>query len=138
MSIYERYKSLAGRLRKVGGGIDFGELVTSQLVDENGIPTGQHLIALDVDVPVIAVESTRPGHWHLYIDVALDWERYEKLLRALADAGVLEPGCFAAAERRGYTALRTPWTLKEGHETEDRKARAAEWLAGVTNNAGTS
>ena len=115
MSIYERYKSLAGRLRKVGGGIDFGEMVTSQLVDENGIPTGQHLIALDVDVPVIAVESTRPGHWHLYIDVALDWERYEKLLRALADAGVLEPGCFAAAERRGYTALRTPWTLKEGH-----------------------
>lgn len=84
-----------------------------------------HTIMLDVDHPVRVVDSTTPGHHHLYIDVALPWPKYLALLEALAEAGVVEPGYVAASKRRGATFLRLPWVAKTAEDLERAAARKA-------------
>lgn len=73
---------------------------------------GNHRPVLDFDIPARYVPSTTEGHGHLYIDLALDWEKYEKLLVALADAGILEDGYVKAALRRKATFVRPEWVKK--------------------------
>lgn len=76
-------------------------------------PTGTHTIALDIDHRVRVVPSSTPGNSHLYIDVELEWEQYEKLLDVLGEIGVVQPGYVAASKRRKATHLRLPWVKKE-------------------------
>jgi hypothetical protein len=71
-----------------------------------------HRVVIDIDLPVAAVESSTPGHFHLYIDKAMDWPTYLALLEAFVSAGIVEPGYLAAAQRRGHTAVRLPWVHK--------------------------
>lgn len=80
------------------------------------VQDGWHTVMLDIDRPVRLVPSTTPGHWHLYIDVAMPWWRYRKLLRALKNAGIIEPGYYSASVARRCTALRLPWVKKEALE----------------------
>jgi hypothetical protein len=99
-------------------------LVTSEMIGHRGPeapltwlegPNGltMHRLVIDIDHRVKAVESTTPGHFHLYIDVPMNWhDQALPLLHALADAGVVEPGYVGASERRGYTAVRLPWVRK--------------------------
>lgn len=82
-------------------------LVSSELAN------GQHAPALDIDLPCQLIESTTPGHFHLYIDKPMDWKQYEKLLKALGEAGILEPGYVSASIKRKGSFLRTPWTKKK-------------------------
>lgn len=77
------------------------------------VENGWHTVMLDIDHPTRLVPSTTPGHWHLYIDVAMPWWRYRKLLRALAMAGIIETGYARASIQRGFTSLRLPWVKKE-------------------------
>lgn len=77
------------------------------------VQDGWHTVMLDIDQPVRLVPSTTPGHWHLYIDVAMPWWRYRKLLKALKNAGIIEPGYYSASVARRCTALRLPWVKKE-------------------------
>lgn len=102
-----------------------GEVGTVEPVDCYGkadiiassIPgTGLHTIMLDLDVPAKLVPSSTPGHSHLYIDVTLPWWRYRRLLDALVEANVLEPGYVRASKVRGFTALRLPWIRKDARE----------------------
>lgn len=72
-----------------------------------------HTVIVDIDHPVRVVESSTPGHYHLYIDVPIPWSQYEPLLAALANAGVMEEGYYRAAVRREATHLRLPWVAKE-------------------------
>lgn len=88
------------------------EVVTSQVIDKNGIRTGTHKLILDIDMPAVLVPSTTEGHYHLYIDHEMDWDTYVLLLDALSQAGIIQEGYFAASEDRGFTCLRTPWTKK--------------------------
>lgn len=74
---------------------------------------GWHTVMIDIDHPVRLVPSTTAGHWHLYIDVAMPWWRYRRLLKALKTAGIIEPGYYSASVMRGHTALRLPWVRKE-------------------------
>lgn len=71
-----------------------------------------HTLMLDLDVPATLVPSSTEGHSHLYIDVPVDWPKYQKVLEALADAGVLEPGYVSASIERQHTALRLPGVKK--------------------------
>lgn len=87
-------------------------LVSSEIVDRNGNPTGKHKVAIDIDLPHCYVPSSTPGHGHLIIDTDLDFEAYEKLLTALREAGIIEKGFLGAARVRRATWLRTPWTKK--------------------------
>lgn len=75
-----------------------------------------HAVLLDLDVPAFLVPSSTPGHSHLYIDVTIGQEQYFSLLKALADAGVIEPGYAGASIEKGATFLRLPW-VKKGQES---------------------
>lgn len=70
---------------------------------------GFHRPCLDIDVPVEVVPSSTPGHVHLYFpSLAMPWATYEALLRALADAGIVEHGWVSASQAREQTCLRLP------------------------------
>lgn len=94
------------------------------------IPPGHHTVAIDVDWPVHAIPSSSPGHYHLWIDCPpMPWWRYRRLLRALKQAGVIEPGYYSAAVARRATHLRLPWV---------RKARPVEGPAFTSVPAGVA
>ena len=77
----------------------------------------RHIIALDIDYPVHVVESSTPGHHHLYIDVpgGVPHEGYMALVSLLAHLGVIESGYAEVSRQRGHTDLRLPW-VKKGSE----------------------
>lgn len=71
-----------------------------------------HYPVLDIDRPCVLVESSTPGHYHLYIDVAVGDGAYWAMCEAMAEAQILQPGYVAASKRRGYTSVRLPWIRK--------------------------
>ena len=84
-------------------------IVSSELDDRRGV----HTPALDIDIPARLVESSTPGHSHLYIDIPLTWRQYKRLLRAMMKAGIIEKEFYKASVARKATHLRPPWTEKE-------------------------
>jgi hypothetical protein len=93
---------------------DRANAISSALVEEGkSWRDRRHTIALDIDHRVRVVPSSTEGHSHLYIDVPLEWEQYEKLLKVLAEIGVVEEGYVGASIRRRATHLRLPWVRKE-------------------------
>lgn len=73
---------------------------------------GMHKPVIDFDVPIRVVQSSTPGHSHLYIDVEMTWEEYENLLKALGKAGLVEEGYIHASIAREGTHVRLPWVKK--------------------------
>ena len=77
---------------------------------------GKHNLLLDIDRPAELVESSTPGHYHLYVELlggeGIDWEDYVAFLHAAAKIGLIESGYAYASQARGYTALRLPWVSK--------------------------
>lgn len=75
-----------------------------------------HHIVVDVDLPVHLVESTTPGHHHLYVELEkpVTTERYFAWLEACADIGLVEPGYVSAFKARGFSCVRLPWVQKPG------------------------
>jgi hypothetical protein len=71
-----------------------------------------HAPVLDIDIPMTVVESSTPGHHHLYFDVEVPWHRYVVLLDALADAGIVERGWVEASKAEGATCVRLPGVPK--------------------------
>lgn len=88
-------------------------------------PGGYHRPMLDLDFPAAVLPSSTEGHCHLYIDKALTWEQYEKLLDVMAEIGLLEEGYVRASKARKCTFLRLPW-IRKGREREDRQLTLAE------------
>jgi len=74
---------------------------------------GTHMPVLDIDrIPVRLLESSTPGNYHLYIDKEMEWPVYVTLLRALAEAGVVEKGWVEASIKQGSTFVRKPGVPK--------------------------
>jgi hypothetical protein len=71
-----------------------------------------HAPVLDIDLPCRLEPSTTPGHFHLYIDKAMKWPDYERLLTVLAEVGIIEPGYADASIRRRQTFVRKPGVVK--------------------------
>jgi hypothetical protein len=69
---------------------------------------GLHLPVIDLDLPVQLVPSATPGNFHLYIDKPISWAHYKAILRALAEAGIVQWGYYDATLERGYGSLRHP------------------------------
>lgn len=88
-------------------GLGEGNLVSSLTED------GTHRPALDLDIPARLVPSTTEGHSHLYLDVNLSQEEYQKLLDVMWEVGILQRGFVSQLERLGATFLRPPWVKKE-------------------------
>jgi len=89
--------------------IEQANLITSLVA---GTTPPQHKVVIDLDLPAKLIPSTTEGHFHLYIDKAMEEGEYMNLLQALENAGIIEPGYMRAAERRRYTAVRLPWVPK--------------------------
>ena len=94
--------------RTITADLAAANLITSMVAG----PEDLHKVVIDVDLPVQVVASSTPGHFHLYIDKAMEWDTYLALLHAFMNAGIVEAGYVAAAERRGHTAVRLPWVRK--------------------------
>lgn len=88
--------------------LDEAQVVTSQFNN----PLGLHRPILDIDFPAKLIESSTPGHYHLYLDKKLTWEQYERLINVLADVGIIEDGYRNASLDRGFTSVRLPWVKK--------------------------
>lgn len=73
---------------------------------------GVHMPALDFDLPARLIPSTTEGHFHLYIDKPMAWDKYEALLVAMRDAGLLQPGFVKNSIERKATFVRPPWIKK--------------------------
>ncbi len=85
------------------------------ILSKMDLPEGvepHHRPVLDIDLEAILLPSSKPGHFHLYLDKPMTWPVYRALLIAMKDAGLLEEGYVNAALRRGYTAVRLPWIKK--------------------------
>lgn len=99
--------------------VDQANVITSRMVDPAAPESDpfeiRHQVVLDIDHPAQLVESSTPGHSHLYIQVpgGIPTGHYFKLLEALFDAGVIEKGYLAASSKRGFSCVRLPWVSKE-------------------------
>jgi hypothetical protein len=91
---------------------DTADMVSS-LVVEDDKATGTHTVMLDIDLPARLVESSTPGHYHLYIDQRMRWGEYKDLLKALHKAGLIETGFYDASLRNHATMLRPPWVRRD-------------------------
>lgn len=77
-----------------------------------------HRPVLDIDMPMVLHESSTPGHFHLMIDHFMAWEDYERLLRALANAGIIEQRYLEQCIRHKESCVRLPWVKKADDPTE--------------------
>jgi hypothetical protein len=88
------------------------DLVQEQLDDKYNLVSslltnGKHAPALDIDIPCRIVKSSTEGHCHIYFDeLEMSWEKYEKLLIALSDAGIIEEKYLKHSQNRKATMLR--------------------------------
>jgi len=69
-------------------------------------PDGHPCATFDLAVPARLIPSRTEGHFHLYLEKTLEWMDYERLLRAMTEAGFVEQGFYKMALRRGMTMLR--------------------------------
>lgn len=61
---------------------------------------------LDLDFPAELIASSTPGHYHLYLDKPISHAKWEALMVALAEAGIIEPGYANSSRSRGYNMVR--------------------------------
>lgn len=110
----ERKFGVMNEIDKPGGYAEFGKplvptetLETANLISSE-LGYGFHAPVIDLDVPHKLVPSTTEGHSHLYIDVPMGWEQYSKLLRVLAECGIIEQGYCDASLARHASYVRKP------------------------------
>lgn len=95
------------RTPTLAGSIADANIITSEVDGSD-----KHKVVLDIDFPAKLVPSSTEGHFHLFIDKEVTEKQLFKLVKVLADVGVVEEGYYHASRERGYTAVRTPWTRK--------------------------
>jgi hypothetical protein len=91
--------------------LEKAEVITSEVAA--GALKGWHRPILDIDLSATILPSSTFGHGHLYINKAMPWEDYEKLLNVLAEVGIIEQGYADASIEREHTAVRLPWVRKD-------------------------
>jgi hypothetical protein len=96
-----------GGVRKPAKSMREANLISSLRED------GSHAVTLDLDHHAELIPSSTEGHYHLYIDVPMEWWRYKLLLRVLAFCGVIEKGYAKASINKGGSFLRLPWIKKD-------------------------
>ncbi len=73
---------------------------------KEGDDGGLHFPIFDFDFPCKLVPSQTEDSWHLYMRIPVSWDGYKRVLWAMAEAGMLNPGWVAAAISQGYSVLR--------------------------------
>lgn len=115
------YEENVGESRPVVYKTKSATVVTSEVTRGEGEnphePSGMHKPVLDIDLPVKVLESSTPGHHHLFIDKRMTWEQYKKLLDVLAEVGIIEEGYSRVSQgSRRHTAVRLPWVKKGAND----------------------
>lgn len=87
---------------------DFDEANLIASICSNGF----HKPVLDFDFSCELIPSSTPGCFHLYINKYIDSDKYEKLLLALLDCGLLQKGFVNNSIKRGASFVRPPWIKK--------------------------
>lgn len=90
------------------------------------LPTGKHIVAIDIDHPCELVPSRTKGHYHLYIDVEMEWEKLKNLLWSMSAAGIVEPGYASACTAQGFTVLRVPTVEQEAQRLREAMERSGK------------
>lgn len=72
----------------------------------------KHLAVIDCDYPVIVMESSTPGHGHLYIEKEMTWEQYKALLEGMFKAGLIQKAWYENALKDKRTYVRLPHVKK--------------------------
>jgi hypothetical protein len=79
-------------------------LISSEIKDGNG----WHMPVIDIDYEAHLQPSSTSGHYHLYLQIPIDKEKYLRALEAMAEAGMIEPGFAKLARERGASFVRKP------------------------------
>lgn len=77
---------------------------------------GKHRPNLDIDFPAELIPSSTPGHYHLYLNIDLTRQQYDKLIDVLEEVGIIERGIKKAYYARGMTLTRKPGVKKTVQE----------------------
>lgn len=92
--------------------IDEATVITSSVERSTDI----HRPVLDFDFPVKVVPSSAPGHFHVYLDHMMAWDKYKALLLALQSAGLLDKAYVDQCVDNRESCVRLPWITKESLE----------------------
>jgi hypothetical protein len=79
---------------------------------------GGHLPVIDLDLPCHLEPSTTPGHYHLYINQVVEWDKFLNILKALYEAGIVQEGFYEMSKRRGQAFVRVPGVKKNKTESD--------------------
>ena len=93
---------------------DDAELVSSEGTD------GLHYPVIDLDFECELVPSSTPGHYHLYINEGISWERYIRLLEGFLEAGLIQKGWFDEARKDKRTYVRRKGIYKPFDELREK------------------
>lgn len=82
------------------------------------IAPNRHTVVLDIDHQAHLVESSTPGHYHLYVEVpgGIEEQAYFAFLRAAAKIGLIQEGYAETSIKRGHSDVRLPWVSKGSGE----------------------
>lgn len=90
-----------------------------------------HMPALDLDFPCELRESS-PGRFHLYLNRAITWEKYQLLLLAFYNAGLIEAGFYHSSIARGASYLRVAPRGERETVDWDRPRTTPQSILGLT------
>lgn len=76
------------------------------------LENGNHMPAIDLDLPCALVPSSTPGHFHLYINKEMSYGQMLNIIQAMTDAGVVQPGFNRFSRERGESFVRYPGVTK--------------------------
>lgn len=97
---------------KVVESLEEANLVDSRIPD----CPGMHRPIIDLDgLNAVLVPSTTPGNGHLYLDKPVEFEKFLKVLEAMAEAGLVQWGFYRLTKLRGAAYARKPG-VKKGEE----------------------
>lgn len=75
-----------------------------------------HLPVIDLDLPCHLEPSITEGHFHLYVNKVVAWDKYVALLKAMYEAGLVEEGFYEMTVARGESYVRPSWVAKKPGE----------------------
>ena len=77
------------------------------------LENGNHMPVIDLDLPCMLVESSTPGHFHLYINKEMSYGQMLTVIQAMTDAVIVQPGFNKFTRLRGEAFVRYPGVTKQ-------------------------
>jgi hypothetical protein len=78
--------------------------------------TGLHMPAIDIDRECMLVPSSKPGHFHLLINVRMTEKEYMKLLKVMTKVGIVQRGFWQYSAKRRQSFVRYPGVTKDNEQ----------------------